>query len=471
MASIKIPIVGGAYKDPNSVIGCQTCINMYPEVTQGSEKTVSALLPTPAMKTLYGTHKAAKCRGFTALSNGNIYAVYGHELYKLDDTFEPMPDVYIDGDKPVIIAENSQYACFVSDSTVYTLDMISGEWAQYGAQLLYPADDVTTLAQRFIFNRRGTGQIFWTDTLSTNIDPLSFATAEASPDNVTAIQAHQKQLWVFGDTSTEIWSATGDDDAAFLPMQGAAINAGCLLPQTIQRFGESLVWLSNSINGNSQVVMTQGYQVQRISNHALEKELSNYDTTDASAYVYQETGHSFYVLNIPRANKTWVFDGATGLWHERALFRNGEFVRHPSQYHAMYEGLHVFAHADQITLMGICTGCMDNIGDESLPQVRERSTHAVSRTQGMVRHNRLTLIAQQATGQPNSTDDPQVMLSWSDDDGVSWSDTRWRGLGKRGEHKKRTFWTRLGASRNRAYRIRVTDAAMLVITGAELEVS
>lgn len=469
MPKINLPIVGGAYNDPNSAIGCQTCINLYPEVTQDSQKTVSALLPTPAIKTLHGNHKRAQCRGFAALSNGHVYAVYGHELYKLSDAFELVPDVFIDGINPVIIAENSQYACFVSDSTVYTLDMISGKWAQYGDQLLYPADDVTTLAQRFIFNRRGTGQIFWTDTLSTNIDPLSFATAEASPDNVTAIQAHQKMLWVFGETSTEIWYATGDNDAPFLPMQGAAISAGCLLPQTIQRFGESLIWLSNSINGNAQIVMTQGYQVQRISNHALEKELITYDTTGASAYVYQETGHSFYVLNIPRANKTWVFDGATSLWHERALFKNGQFKRHPAEYHVMHNGRHVFAHAEQVTLMGICTGCMDNIGNESLPQVRERSTHAVSRTQGMVRHHRLTLIAQQATGLDNS--DPQVMLSWSDDDGVSWSDTRWRGLGKRGQHKYRTFWTRLGASRNRAYRVRVTDAAMLVITGAELEVS
>ena len=62
----------------------------------------------------------------------------------------------------------------------------------------FEADDVVTLAQRFIFNKRGTGQIYWTDTLSTNIDPLSYAT-EASPDNVTALKVHQKMLWVFGE--------------------------------------------------------------------------------------------------------------------------------------------------------------------------------------------------------------------------------------------------------------------------------
>lgn len=471
MAVINLPIVGGAYKDPNTVIGCQSCINLYPEVTQGSEKTVSALLPTPAMRTLYGSGDPAKCRAMTTLSDGNLYAVYGTKLYKLDSAgFNQMPDVDIDGDNPVIVAENSRYACFISDSTVYTLDMLNNKWEQYGAALLYPADDVVTLAQRFIFNRRDTGQIFWTDTLSTNIDALSFATAEANPDNVTALKSHNKQLWIFGEESTEIWYSTGDKDLPFAPMQGTSINAGCLQTKTIQEFGGSLAWLSNTANGKAQVVITEGYQVQRISNHALEKELSSYDLTDASAYVYQENGHSFYAINIPKAQKTWVFDGATGLWHERAIFKDGSFKRHPAEYHAMYKGEHIFAHVDRLLLMGNCTGCFDILGDEVLPQVRERTTHAVSRTKGMIRHNRLTLIAQQATGM-DSTTDPQVMLSWSDDDGVSWSDTRWRSLGKRGEHKKRTFWARLGASRNRAYRIRVTDAATLVITGAELEVN
>lgn len=471
MAVINLPIVGGAYKDPNTVIGCQSCINLYPEVTQGSEKTVSALISTPAVKTLYGSGFESRCRGMTALSDGSVYAIYGHKVYKLeDDRFLPIPEVFIGGNKSVIIAENNNYACFISENTIYTLDTTSDKWGEYGEELLYPADDIVTLSQRFIFNRRGTGQIFWTDVLSTKIDALSFATAEANPDNVTALKTHDKQLWVFGEESTEIWYSTGDSDLPFAPMQGTSINAGCVQTKTIQEFGGSLAWLSNTTNGTSQIVMTQGYQVQRISNHALEKELSGYDLTDASAYVYQENGHRFYALNIPNANKTWVFDGATGLWHERAIFKNGRFKRHPAEYHAMYKGRHIFAHYNKVLLMGLSHNGSDEIAGEVLPQVRERTTHAVSRTKGMIRHNRLTLIAQQATGMGNTTD-PQVMLSWSDDDGVSWSDTRWRSLGKRGEHKKRTFWARLGASRNRAYRIRMTDAANLVITGAELEVS
>ena len=469
MPKINLPIVGGAYQDPIKTIACQTCINLYAEPTQDGVKSQGALLSAPAVNTLYDANKDAACRGFTLLSNGSAYAVYGNELYKLDETFELVPNVFIEGANPILIAENSRYACFVSDNIVYMLDIIADTWAQYGDALLYPADDVTTLAQRLIFNRRGTGQIFWSDTLSTHIDPLSFATAEASPDNVTSIKAHQKQLWIFGETTTEVWYPTGDNDLPFAPIQGVAIYAGCLFPQTIQRFGESLIWVSNTTNGANQIVMSQGYQLQRISNHALEKELSTYDLKDSNAYVYQEAGHNFYVLNIPMENKTWVFDSTTSLWHERAIFKAGKFLTHPAKHHVLHKGRHIFAHADKALLMGLFDGGVDNIGAELLPQVRERATHAVSRTPHMIRHNRLTLIAQQGVG--THMLNPQVMLSWSDDDGVTWSDSRWRGLGKRGEYQYRTFWTRLGASRNRAYRFRFTDAANLTITDAELELS
>lgn len=469
MALINLPIVGGSCADPSKTIALQTCINLYPESAQDGQKTQGALLSTPAMMTLFDQGITAPCRGFAALSNGSIYAVYGNTLYKLDDKLEALPLASVDGASPVSIAENSLLACFVTDGAVFTLNMSTNEWAQFGEQINFDVDDVVTLSQRFIVNKRGTGQIYWTDTLSTNIDPLSYATAEAHPDNVTALKAHQKMLWVFGEVTTEIWYPTGDNNMPFTPMQGSAIAAGCLHRHTIQKFGESLVWLANSENGNCQIVMTQGNQVQRISTHALEKELLTYDTDNAIAYVYQHEGHNFYVINFPAQGKTWAYDGATGLWHQRAIFRNGIFYQHPAKYHAMWKGQHVFAHESKVLLMSIGSNSRDMIGDETLDQVRERTTHAVNRTKGMVRHNRLTLIAQQATSHTDSN--PQVMLSWSDDDGVTWSDTRWRGLGKRGQYKYRTFWTRLGASRNRAYRIRVTDSAKLVITAAELELS
>ena len=83
-------------------------------------------------------------------------------------------------------------------------------------------------------------------------------------------------------------------------------------------------------------------------------------------------GHNFYVINFPKAGKTWAYDGTTGLWHQRALFKDGAFYQHPALYHAMWQGKHVFAHADKVLLMGIGKNSRDMIGDETLQQVRER---------------------------------------------------------------------------------------------------
>ncbi|MFE1676613.1 hypothetical protein ACFMJE_18460, partial [Acinetobacter baumannii] len=75
-----------------------------------------------------------------------------------------------------------------------------------------------------------------------------------------------------------------------------------------------------------------GYTGKRISTHAIEYAIQSYSTiTDAIAFTYQQEGHSFYVLTFPTADKTWVFDVSTELWHERAGFVDGEFTRHRAQ--------------------------------------------------------------------------------------------------------------------------------------------
>lgn len=53
--------------------------------------------------------------------------------------------------------------------------------------------------------------------------------------------------------------------------------------------------------------------------------------------------------------------------------------------------------------------------------------------------------------------DPQVMLSWSDDGGHTWSSERWVSFGKSGQFRRRAIWRMLGRSRDRVWRIVVSD--------------
>ena len=67
--------------------------------------------------------------------------------------------------------------------------------------------------------------------------------------------------------------------------------------------------------------------------------------------------------------------------------------------------------------------------------------------------------------------DPQAMLRWSDDGGHTWSSEHWASMGKLGEYEYRTFWRRLGSSRDRVYEVSGTDPVKIAIMGAELVLS
>lgn len=58
---------------------------------------------------------------------------------------------------------------------------------------------------------------------------------------------------------------------------------------------------------------------------------------------------------------------------------------------------------------------------------------------------------------------PQAMLSWSDDGGFTWKGERWEDMGKTGEYYTRMHWHRLGASRNRVFKMVISDPVKRVL--------
>jgi len=66
------------------------------------------------------------------------------------------------------------------------------------------------------------------------------------------------------------------------------------------------------------------------------------------------------------------------------------------------------------------------------------------------------------------TQDPQVILKWSDNRGQQWSNELWRSLGEIGRYDARQIWGRLGAPRRRIYELKITDAVERKLHGLHL---
>jgi hypothetical protein len=465
MAMIKLPIVGAAYALKDTSVDAQTCINLYPQVVEsGNAARVSALMPTPAL-TLFSALSGA-CRGLFELGSGDVLCVSGTSLYRLPASGGAAVLLgAIAGTSQVSMAENGQQAVIVNGTQGYALNLTTWALTQIISEAFYGADFVAFLAGRFVFNKPNTGQFYWSGIYNTEFDGLAFATAEASPDRITAVVQGQDQLWLFGSQSAEVHYATGDQDLPFTRLQGAFIQAGCTAPRSICRIGTAMIWLGVTEAGNAQVVMTESYTPKRISTHAIEAAISRYAVIDdAVAYVYQQEGHGFYVLTFPAANVTWVFDTNTGLWHQRAGFVFGQLTRHRSQHHCMYRGRHLVGDYQNSKLY---TLDLDGVTDDGQTILRERTCPTLGTDGQQVRFNKIELVCQ--VGAVVGTLEPKVMLQWSKDQGKTWTDPQIQTLGKQGEYTKRVIWHRLGVSRDRVFRIRFTDAARLVISDCRLD--
>jgi hypothetical protein len=170
-----------------------------------------------------------------------------------------------------------------------------------------------------------------------------------------------------------------------------------------------------------------------------------------------------------------VYDVATGAWHERAGFENGEFTRHRANNMCNFDGNIVVGDYQNGNIYKFD---LDVYADNGQPQKWLRSWRALP-----TGANNLARTIQHAlqldcetgvglnTGQGN---DPQVMLRFSDDGGHTWSNEHWKSMGHIGTYGTRTIWRRLGATmkiRDRVYEISGTDPVRIYIMGAELQLS
>ena len=403
-------------------------------------------------------------------STGRAIVVHGDKVYRLgsDMTYAQCPGGLLTKKGPVSIADNGTVAVLVDGNFGYVLDLTSNVITRITSDAFYGADRVCFLNGVFLFNKPGTQQFYWTSLYSTDLDALDFASAEGSPDLLVSILVDHSEAWMFGDKSTEVFYYSGNPDQAIERMQGAFIEHGCAARHSVAKLDNTVFWVGKDSNGSGTVWRANGYTPQRISTHAVEYALQQYDDiSDAIAYTYQQDGHAFYVLTFPGAEKTWVYDAATQAWHERE-YRDpttGLPTRHRSNCMAFYGGMHIVGDFEDGRIYHLDPDYYTDDGD---PLVASRSSPVVSNSPARLVIKSIQVEVESGVGL-ESGNDPQIMLDWSDDYGRTWSNQLFASMGKVGEYSKRVIFRRLGAARNRIFRVSISDPVKRVITWADVD--
>ena len=281
------------------------------------------------------------------------------------------------------------------------------------------------------------------------------------------------------------------------------------------------------------VVQMNGYAPSVISTVAINYRISKLagassGHSDAFGYFYSDEGHSFYVITFPTGDATFVYDVTTQMWHERSTSRltlpdgysfaldDGisfpptapvvnplvasiyDVYRHISNCYAYFNNKHLVGDWSSGNVYEMSSAYFQDNGLD-IVSVRVAQHIWDKKSLGNVMIHKLQIDAETGVGEvtselredpgqladgtyladgsiyagaiavPIGTTDPQAVLSWSSDGGHTWSGDYRASIGPLGSYKTRLIWRRLGRSRDKVFRLAMTNVLKRNIIGAYLE--
>jgi hypothetical protein len=460
---------GPSYTSQSSLASAEFSMNWYPETSESPHALAKvSLYPTPGLN-LFATLTQGPVRGIFGQQD-RCLAVGGMHLYDVSSagTVTDRGTMAFDS-SPTTMTSNGDGGgqLFVpSGGEGYVLDLATNV-------LTNVVSDVTIggmLDGFFLALDVDTSTFKISDLLDgLTWDPLQIAQRSTAPDPWRSLLVVGKNIWLFGEHTSELWYNSGDSPFPFAPFPGALIQQGIAGTFCAAQVGNNVIWLAQNAQGDRTVVKAQGISTQKISTYAIDDALETLDSvSDAECFCYQERGHLFWVLNLPSADKTIVYDDTEGQWHDRGdwdVDTNQYTVDRP-RVHAPIYNRHLVGDRNSGAIYTQSIALSTTADGDGIRRVRR--TPGLQSEQSPMRNDSLRLFIEPGLAlQSGQGSDPSLALRYSDDGGKTWSNELVRSAGAVGQYKHVVEWNRLGMSRYpRVYELVTSDPVPFRILGA-----
>jgi hypothetical protein len=475
--------IGGSGRTQSPIAGVERTLNWYPEIVEGSApKAERVLYPVPGVSLLVTAAEGPGRGIFTA--GARCFCVLGFVFYEVAAVgalatltnrgtvvYDPTPVQFAFSDGAgtagqVMVASAGYGYVFDLATNVLTLVLDPGAGD-------YRADQIGFTGGRFL----ALDSVASVLSISAQLDGLTWDPSLVSQrtngeDRWVALLVTGLEFLLMGERTSEFWYNAGTSPFPFAPIQGAFLHHGTPAAASLGRIGATPFWIGQNEDGSGMVYAAgDGFAARRISTHAVEYALQQGAVTDAVSWTYQDGGHTFYVLSLPAARITWVYDAATGTWHERATWdvvRAREEAWRPC-FHAYAFGKHLVMDRDGNGIYEMSAAYGFDVGSAAIRRVR-RAPHVASEQRRMF-VSELTVHLETGLGLSSGQgSDPIAMLRLSKDGGKTWGNERHCSAGRQGEYKARVCWPRLGAGRDLVFELAVSDPIPWRVVDAYLDV-
>ena len=440
----RVPLPFASYETRYRRGGVMRLVNCYAE--QGQEKGQIYLQGAPGLKLQATLPKTPQRNAF--VFQEKLYVVAGDTLYLVEETGAFQAIGMIPGDGYTPMAQNGAQLVIVNTPDAYIYDGTTFEQITDPDFVARGALDVVFAGNYFLFVEPDSGRFFGSELGDgKSYDPLDFATAENSPDNLVGIAADHGDVFLAGKTTCEIWGNVGGSGFPWSKRFNGVVEQGCGAGASIVTADQTLFWIDETRIARR----LDGVTPIRVSQHGVEAAWQGYSTiADAEGYSYTQDGHIFIVWQFPTEKKTWVYDATTRQWHERESYPD---VQHRSRWFINVYGK--VMTGDRLTgnLGDVDPESFDEYGD---PLVMTWTYPAIYAEDRRAIHHQLDIVAETGVGAAGAVD-PQLMLQVSDDGGKVFDAVPPQALGKVGEYKTNVTWYGLGSSPDRVYRGSISD--------------
>jgi len=454
MQPIPIPFAIRTNTTKSTSANSQLLVNMYAEINEEGAKYPYTLYNTPGLRP-YVTLGSGIMNGMHVMGE-LLFVVSGANVYKIDTSGVAtlIGNIGTTSNRVYMEDNGTQVAILKDDGTQFVAT--TSTVTQVTDADYQDAYSMTSADGYGIYFKRNSNQMFISDLLDFSAyDALDFTNVSEKSDIGIRPYSFNNAIWALKETSIEIYSNTGDQDFPYQQIPGSTnTSRGCAAPFSPAQDGGTLIWL-----GDDRVVYyAQGYAPVPLSDEGINNIIQNLTTvSDAFGFIYTQSGHKFYCITFPTENLTLSCDLSSKLWHVRKSYGYSRWL---VNCHAFFAGKNLVG---DFTTGKIYELDLDYYLDDTTIIPREIITQNQYANGARFTTDRLELGVDCGLVADDST--PQMMMSFSDDGGLSWSNEKWMSVGRTGNYLTRVVWWNCGSTRQRIYKFVYTEDTPLRING------
>lgn len=466
-------IVGGNKYGRYPKISSEETFNMI--VTDNSPQ--KALVSYPGHKKIATILENGKGRAlFTSVPAKQMFAVIEDTIFEInaDGSFEANAQLETN-EGPVYIAQNQkQQLAFCDGLKIYIWDYLNNSFTRldnldfrptyitYQDGYFIAAAGITS-SPNFI-NQTNTWRLSdlanatnWPDSAA-NVGEL-----ESKPDITQATVAFLNQLFVFGQTTTEIWYNTA---AQLFTYQRSTyrLDYGVANAETIaigsialpdDQFLPIIIWLAINEKAGPTIMYSSGGQISQISTDGINFQLDALkNPMDSWGFIFRNSGHTFYQLTFRSDNLTLLYDFNTHLFF---TITDPNQNYHPARKIAFFNNKYYFVSANDGNLYQSSDDYTTYDG-ETIPRMRIPPPFRAPNNLPF-RGNYINVGIEQG----NSKNEQRIDLTLSKDGGESYSNTVSKTLNQIGNRQNMCRFRNLGRANDLRMQFRFWSEDRFVI--------